>query len=1176
MADTRRIVVKDTGDGQASGPGGFVNTGVIDGNITIPPIRPAVSGYLHQVRRLAAPRFQGRQQELLAMADFCMQEESDHAEQTSWWRWLAPAWAGKTALMTEFVLNHPPEVAVVSFFITARLAGQNTRTAFCEVVQRQLYALLEEEEPPVTEHTRDELLLYALERAANKCAADGKRLILLVDGLDEDRSSDTEPGGHSIAALLPAEPPNGTRIMVAGRPHPPIPRDVPPEHPLRSGTINRRLDRSMHAATIRVEAENSLDELVEGGGLPLELLGLVAAAGGGLSVTDLADLARERPLRVRRALEGTVGRIFLTTPAIWSTNAGSDVYLLGHEEIQKAALEALGDSEISAYRARICVWADSYQERAWPEETPEYLLRGYPQLLRSGGEFERLSHLARDTNRHELLWRRTGSDLDALSEISTALDIHRAQAEIGFPDVGKSLMLAMSRDTLHEHNNNLPTPIVIAWAILGETDRAVNLALAHPDTTHRIHALISVGISLLEAGELHGAVVFAALSAEAAQSADDLEMRSIALARYAAVLARLGEFDKSNSLVREALAAAREISQMPDRVRAISCVASLFSSDHECLEALSGVAEEARSVDESVAQAKILIEVARAMVKNGQSQEAFRTASDAGEITHSVVIADQRVSLFCQISGLMAALGREDLASQAIAYAGRASFEIHTVERRSRAQLEISTMLSSIGQHQKALGVAEKMVEGESRSRALACIAGDLARAGDYGRAETIVRTVADPNQRAQGLAEVAAVAARADRLLHAVNLAHAVMVPSWRAQALAEIAVVLARMGQRADAERMAIEAAETVRNTIEPMKLFRVMADVAGAMVDSDHCDQAVQIVNQAVELARTVTESSWLARALSQSASILARAGNQAHAVLLATEAVEIASGGADNRARALHEAAVALARAGQHESALEVAKGIQDPGWKPIALGEIAHEIALFGEFDDAFGLAGSIADHGWRARTLARVVGARAKNEGISDSVALDLEKAMQAASAVRDPGLRARVLSEIAETMAFAGAYSLANRVSYEAVETVRIISDIGSRAECLAKVACALASAGEHAQAMQIAAEAAGAASSVKIPVKRSYVFAQSALAMARAGFREEAQDVAAHIKEPRRHGRALVKVAAECGSSISGQRVLIEALQLIPWEYTCEALAQVAPSSLCIVARRLLNECD
>ena len=49
--------------------------------------------------------------------------------------------------------------------------------------------------------------LELLDRAARACRTGGWRLVLVVDGLDEDRSVTAGPYAHSIAGLLPARPP---------------------------------------------------------------------------------------------------------------------------------------------------------------------------------------------------------------------------------------------------------------------------------------------------------------------------------------------------------------------------------------------------------------------------------------------------------------------------------------------------------------------------------------------------------------------------------------------------------------------------------------------------------------------------------------------------------------------------------------------------------------------------------------------------------------------------------------------------------------------------------------------------------------------------------------------------------------------------------------------------------
>lgn len=83
------------------------------------------SAYLEQVRQIAPAELQGRDGELAELAAYCT--EPGRGPYT-WWR--APAWAGKSALMSWFVLHPPPGVPVVSFFVTARYRGQDNRGAF--------------------------------------------------------------------------------------------------------------------------------------------------------------------------------------------------------------------------------------------------------------------------------------------------------------------------------------------------------------------------------------------------------------------------------------------------------------------------------------------------------------------------------------------------------------------------------------------------------------------------------------------------------------------------------------------------------------------------------------------------------------------------------------------------------------------------------------------------------------------------------------------------------------------------------------------------------------------------------------------------------------------------------------------------------------------------------------
>ncbi len=222
--------------------------------------RSGPSAYMEQVRRIAPPAppgLVGREKELDELARFCLEPG---AGAYAWWQ--ADAWAGKSALLSSFVLRPPAEVAervrLVPFFITARLAAQDTAEAFIQVVLEQLAELLGVSLPPMLpEAIREAYLLDLMSRAAAACTEGRGRLVLVVDGLDEDSGVTTGADAHSIAGLLPADPPHGMRVIVAGRPNPPVPDDVADWHPLRDPKVIRRLAASEHARDARREPASS-------------------------------------------------------------------------------------------------------------------------------------------------------------------------------------------------------------------------------------------------------------------------------------------------------------------------------------------------------------------------------------------------------------------------------------------------------------------------------------------------------------------------------------------------------------------------------------------------------------------------------------------------------------------------------------------------------------------------------------------------------------------------------------------------------------------------------------------------------------------------------------------------------------------------------------------------------
>jgi tetratricopeptide (TPR) repeat protein len=595
---------------------------------------------------------------------------------------------GESALLSTFVLRPPPEIAdrlqIVSFFVTARLAAQDTREAFAEVLLEQLAELTGQDLPTtLPEATRDAYLLDLLEQAATACQDAGHRLVLVVDGLDEDQSAITGPHAHSIAGLLPASPPAGMRVIVAGRPNPPIPDDVPGWHPLRDPGIVRPLADSPHAQDVARLGRQELQRLLRGSRTEHNLLGLLTAARGGLSGPDLEELTGTPVREIEQILHTVTGRTFTRRTSRWMPGTAPQVYLLGHEELQSAASRYLGSQRLASYHDRLHHWANTYRERSWPPGTPEYLLSGYYRLLVALRDIPRVIACAADPARHDRMLDLTGGDAAALVEVRTALDLIAAEDS---PDLGDALLIACHRDQLTERNANIPVLLPAVWATLGQPIRAEALAASITDPDRQACALAYVAGALAMVGEHQEAAAVAQQAETVARSIVRPGRRGYAVALAVCALARAGEY-------RQAETVARSITLTDRQADALAVVAEALAQagEHNQAETV------ARSITLTDRQADALAVVAEALAQAGQYRHAEKVAQ---------TISDPR--------------------------------------KKADALRQVAGALLRAGEHQQAVTVAQSIIDPFLQGDLLAQAADALARVGKRQEAVAAARAITD------------------------------------------------------------------------------------------------------------------------------------------------------------------------------------------------------------------------------------------------------------------------------------------------------------------------------------------------------------------------------------------------------------------------------------------------
>ncbi|GFJ95560.1 hypothetical protein [Phytohabitans rumicis] len=1076
-------------------------------DISLSPGPVVRSAYVHQVRRIAPETLVDREAELAELSRFCIGSDGDPY---LWWR--APAWTGKSALLSWFVLHPPAHVRVVAFFVTGRLAHQDDRDAFVDVVLEQLAELLGQPMPVfLTQSTKDAHLLGMLTDAAEACRRLGKRLVLVVDGLDEDAGVGT---AHSIANLLPDRVPAGMRVVVGSRPNPSV------EAALRASAVVRSLDQSPAVVDIRAGAERELDEVLHGDRVGSELLGLITAAGGGLSCADLADLTGRRRRDVESYLQGRAGRVFTRRLSLWQAGTAPEVYLFGHEELQQTAVRRLGEAELAAHRQTIHAWADRYRDAGWPATTPEYLLGGYHSLLRSTADLPRMVSCGTDADRHDRMLDLTGGDSAAFAEVTSAQEAVLAG---GGSDLLAMARLMVHRDHLAGRNTGIPEALASVWARLGQPNRAEALARSITEPGRRSRALADLMTLAARAGDQARAASLADLAEAAAVSITDSD-RDAALAYLAGAWARRGDLDQA---VRLTVSISDEGSRAVRFATLTRMRAATGDAGHATR--LARLAESAASsISDAGERVDALIDLVKRAAGAGDADEVAALVARIEAVAATIENQDDREGVYATLARTIAGLGDVERAE---AIAGG----ITDRDWRAVAQAGLALALAALGETERAVTLADAAAAGAEQSihpKLQEAVLYDLvrvyARAGQIGRAAGLRRMLWDPKTGeipgSRVLNELVTVLVDLGDLDAAERVANSIPVPYGRAWTLTDLIPPAAAAG---DTERVA-RLTERAYRAARSVESSRWSVDTASnALARLAATTARIGDIDRAEEVARAASDPRRRSQALAEIAEYAAKAG-QPRAAALAADSERVARSDATSAPQVVVDLIRPLAGLGEFDRASALAAVIRDPETRAKAVADVAEALARAqaasrstnpsgkasqsdhaslvdaairaGDLDRAEELAGTLSGSETRAGAIARVAIAVAEAGDLDRAEALtrslgnhwasaltavaetfaDLDHVPRAEALVRtirDPDARDRALTRIAEA---------APDVD-QAQALAATISDPRQRARTLATLAESAAAAGDADRARTLADGAEAAADLIDNPYWRA-----------------------------------------------------------------------------------------
>ncbi|MEV7969282.1 trypsin-like peptidase domain-containing protein [Sphaerisporangium sp. NPDC088356] len=988
---------------------GLVGDGRLTDVIPRTPGNLALSAYREQVRDLApVGDLLGRTAELDQLARFC-------ASPDFYMLWHGAPWAGKSALMAWFVLHPPAGVDVLSFFVTGRLSGQADSNAFTDALIDQLCAYLGATVSPLTTPAaRDGHRRRLLREAAEHALGIGRRLALVVDGLDEDNNALALGGSPSIASLLPKHPIAGLRIIVSGRSHPPLPTDVAGDHPLRKITPVQ-LEPSPHATDVREQAIWELNRRLNGGSLERDVFGLIAASGGGLTANDLYDLIEQPPYMIDGLLRSVFGRSIRSRSLNQADSPERRVYIFAHDTLQGAAKEGLGDLLLNGYRGRLHSWADSYRDRGWPSTTPQYLLNGYLHLIAQSDNARRVVQYITDTRRQNRIFAKTGGDTAALAEILAAEKRLLRSAET---DLDSLARLAVHRVHLMGQNWKVPANLPTALGLLGEFTRGEALARSIADTREQASALIGLIRAAAQIDDYDRAESLV-------RSITDDDRRLFAWTYLAQTASGRGDLERAGYFLKFVA----DSDKWADAFAGV--LASAAHAGHiDTAELLLA------SVDESDVSAVVVPGLVGAVARSGDLARAESLGAGIADVRARAV---SLVAVAAQAVGL----GQVKVASRLI---GEIEILLRTIgdADRARCLMDLAGVAAQMGDVERGVALALAIEDPYWRTQALADLAGVAAQAGDVERGQALALAIEDPYWRAQALIDVVSVAPRPglDLLRAAESAVETIADPGERSQATTDLAMIIARDGRHERADALAQRIASPDLRT-------QVRIRIASSKVrTSEYAEE---------DLVSGVKDPAQAAELLIRVANAVASDGAVTSVGRLITRAEAFAERILDpyQKAYLLAELALVSARMGDNDRAQDLAgnaettaRTLVDHSRQGTVLIDLAVATADAGELELATELIASLQD---REALVHGIIGILTPRSDLGSTTVRLIDWAMATVEEISPVTRRVQILVDLVAAIRLVGDELRAQNALHHAYELSREISDVLDRVCCLA-----------------------------------------------------------------------------------------------------------------------------
>lgn len=413
------------------------------------------------------------------------------------WCWVrGEAFAGKTALLAWLVTHPPPNVALASCFLRSTTTA-NTADYALSTLTGQLAALTDRADYHPARFLPEKRAQFGelLAAASRACRERGHRLVLLVDGLDEYEGRDSPLRDWLVGeGDLPAD----AALLAASRSG--VELDLPAGHPLRVHVLPlAKTDTTVELHTLAMEElRRALAERIR---LEYAVVGLVAVADGGLTVTDLRAMLRRMGIsafvpEITDTLDTALRRTITPVPG----TAGRATYAFAHVALKDAARAKFAEEGLAEFDATLLGWCNDFRDAGWPQDTPDYVLSHYPRHLHSAGRPDDLVAILEDRAWYQ---RNEACDPSAATYLAGVhlawraaeeLDEERARSGQVAARLGAEIRACLIVSSVASRSTRIGVPLLSVLVSSGvwSTRRAFDVARLTPAAEERAELLIAL------------------------------------------------------------------------------------------------------------------------------------------------------------------------------------------------------------------------------------------------------------------------------------------------------------------------------------------------------------------------------------------------------------------------------------------------------------------------------------------------------------------------------------------------------------------------------------------------------------------------------------------------------------------------------------------------------------